>query len=453
MVRVIVLAVIIAIISFDLSILRKQDENLFQKVFRFPRWLLIGYPLGLLALLILGNETASLNWFFFFFIFPIYLLRRRKFRKAFFQSSDYVIAVPSQFTLVSDAISLLWTWFLSMMGVIFVMEVIKKMEPAFFSELGEVLTIAITSSSLLILFIYQTIKRYPGLSFNEAIALKTQGRSWHQIVTVPAILGLAVAGLSAYLIVSRDVQPSTPLGNVLESNNGSPLVVAFLLMAVFLAPILEEIIFRGYFFYVLNKYKGQAFAIYAIALIFGLMHVEQYWGDWLAILMVGILGLILSYLRAWTKTSVATMVTHFFYNGTMTILPVIMVMIANPTYYQYQNEYKNLDFHGKETLLKESIDKNPKFPESYNDLAWLYAESDTNLDEALDLIDKALELYPKKFAYLDTKAEILFKMGRLDEAIAIAEDLVKRYPNEAYAKEQLKKFQQALMQQKGIVVR
>jgi len=128
----------------------------------------------------------------------------------------------------------------------------------------------------------------------------------------------------------------------------------------------------------------------------------------------------------------------------MTILPVLMVIIANPTYYRYQTQYKNLDFQGKEKLLKESIVRNPKFSDSYNDLAWLYAQANTNLDEALVLIDKALVFYPKRLAYLDTKAEILYKLGRFEEAVLLAEDMVKRYPDETYAQVQLKKFQEGL---------
>ena len=451
MVQIIVILIIIAVVAFDLSILRKQDEALFRKKFHFPSGPIIFYLSTVSVLLILTRHGPNFVWFFFLFIFPFYLIRRRNFRKAFFESgergSEYVIAMPSHLTLVSDAIGLLWMWFFGMFGIICIIEILKKISPLLFSELGEIMTMAASSSVLLIFLIYRTTKRYPGLSFSEAVALKRKDQSWHKIITIPALLGLGVALLSSFVIVSREVQPRTPLGDVLESTNASGLIMVFLMMAVLLAPIFEEIIFRGYFFYVLSKYKGQIFAIYVIAIIFALLHVEQYWGDWLAITMVGILGLILSFLRAWTKTSLATMVTHFFYNGTMTILPVVMLILANPTYYQYQTQYSNLDFQGKEKLLKESIVKNPKFSDSYNDLAWLYAETNTNLEEALALIDQALEFYPKRFAYLDTKSEVLYKMGRLEEAIVIAEDLVNRYPKEQYAKEQLLKFQEAFLKQ------
>ena len=450
--KIIPLVITLAVIFFDLSIFRKQDEALFRKIFSFPRWLAVLYPLAGLAVALFWGRPEYFSAFFFLFIFPVYLLRRRRFRKFFYkgdQVSEYVVATPSHLALVSDAISLLWVWFFGIAGIVVAIGAIQEFFPDAFSELGEMLVIAFASSVLLIFLIYRTIKNYPGLSFSEAVGLKKENQSWHKIFTIPALLGLAVAAVTSYLALSREVQPSTPMGDVLEANNGSMMLLAFMLMAVILAPILEEIIFRGYFFYVISRYRGQTVAVYLIAVVFALLHVEQYWGDWLAIFMVAFLGLILSHLRVWTKTTIATMVTHFFYNATMTIFPVILVVTANPTYYQYQQQYQTLDFDGKEKLLQASIERNPKFPESYNDLAWLYVETDVNLEEALDLVNKALELYPRRFAYLDTKAEVLYKMGRMQEAINIAEDLVQRYPREKYAKDQLRKFHEALIKEYG----
>lgn len=443
----VIMLIALVLIYFDLSILRKQDEALFRKIFSFPRWLAIFYPLLGVAIAVAAQQLQYFYAFFFIFIFPIYLIRRRRFRAALEQSDQYITATPSRLMLLADAVGLLWVWFFSMTGIVIAVAVIQEVNPYIFSALGEIMTIAVASSALLIFLIYRTIHRYPGLSFHEVIALNRGGQSWHKIITLPAILGFGVAAVTSFLVVSREIQPSTPLGDVLENSHASLLILAFMVMAVVFAPVLEEVIFRGYFFYVLTRYRGQIFAAFFIAIVFALLHVEQYWGDWLAISMVALLGFILSFLRAWTKTSLATMVTHFFYNATMTLLPVILTIVANPTYYQYQSQYQKLDFNGKETLLKASIDKNPKFSDSYNDLAWLYAETNVNLEEALNLIEQALELYPKRFAYLDTKAEILYRMGRLEEAIRIAEGLIQRYPKEEYAKVQLQKFREALIRQ------
>ena len=51
-----------------------------------------------------------------------------------------------------------------------------------------------------------------------------------------------------------------------------------------------------------------------------------------------------------------------------------------------------------------------------NFLAYCYAQKGENLDEALTLIDDALEEYPESHAMIDTRAWVLYKMGRLEEA-------------------------------------
>jgi len=53
-----------------------------------------------------------------------------------------------------------------------------------------------------------------------------------------------------------------------------------------------------------------------------------------------------------------------------------------------------------------------------------YKQSLKNLEEALELVEKALSYAPQQPAYLDTKAEVLEKLGRFDEAKPIR-DLLK----------------------------
>jgi tetratricopeptide (TPR) repeat protein len=78
-----------------------------------------------------------------------------------------------------------------------------------------------------------------------------------------------------------------------------------------------------------------------------------------------------------------------------------------------------------------------------NEIAWKYAEENRNLDQALTLVDKAIA-YKPDWHYLDTKAEIFYKMRRYQEAVSIESDLVNRYPDEQILQEQLKKFNKGL---------
>ncbi|OGX26551.1 MAG: hypothetical protein A3D10_05545 [Omnitrophica WOR_2 bacterium RIFCSPHIGHO2_02_FULL_48_11] len=113
-------------------------------------------------------------------------------------------------------------------------------------------------------------------------------------------------------------------------------------------------------------------------------------------------------------------------------------------------KYPQLDFTAKEKLLQQSIENDPDLDTAYNDLAWLYAQEGTHLTEALELIDKALSYDPESAAYLDTKGEVLYRLGRFEEAIAIAEELVERDPEKDYFRQQLQKFREGVLLEQSI---
>ena len=148
-------------------------------------------------------------------------------------------------------------------------------------------------------------------------------------ILLPLLLGLFFAYVSVSLTFLRGEQPKTPLSEVLEATQSTPAILGFLALAVLLAPLIEEIIFRGYFFYVVNQMKGSVIAVSSVALAFAFLHVGQYWGDWLAIGMVTILGFVLTLLRAWSGSTVAGIVMHYMYNAGVVVISIIMIL-AHP---------------------------------------------------------------------------------------------------------------------------
>ncbi|MBA7544671.1 hypothetical protein ES705_37032 [subsurface metagenome] len=56
---------------------------------------------------------------------------------------------------------------------------------------------------------------------------------------------------------------------------------------------------------------------------------------------------------------------------------------------------------------KKAVKLNPQFADAYNNLAWVYFKQKKNLAEAVNLVQKALELNPAhKTYYLDTLRQI-----------------------------------------------
>ena len=78
-------------------------------------------------------------------------------------------------------------------------------------------------------------------------------------------------------------------------------------------------------------------------------------------------------------------------------------------------------------------------PSLLNSFAWRMTQLEKKLDVALEKIDIALE-YGEDIKILDTKAEVLWKLKRIDEAVRIIEKCILLDPKKKYYKDQKNKF-------------
>jgi membrane protease YdiL (CAAX protease family) len=418
--------------------------RLYLQVFYIPKWIIFLYVTALILMLLSREPLEGLSAFLSFIFLVVYLVKRSRFIKAC--RLYYAERGEGEFrtSLAMDASGVILFWFFGMMIAGIFIHMLGHAAQSFEYTLNESVGIAIISSLLMILLICRAMRRHSGHKLLQVLALGTNKQPVFRLFILPAAVGLFCAFVSSLIVVSRKHQPVTPFSELIESATSFQSILALFVVAMLLAPFLEEIIFRGFFYHVVERYRGRKIAILVIAATFAFLHFDQYWGDWVAIGMITFLGFALTSARALSGSTIPGIVMHYTYNIATTIIPVIMILLSNPSYFKYQTHYFELDSMVKEELLRESIHAQPQHAPSYNDLAWLYAEEDRDLDEALRLVEKALVVDPDAFAFLDTKAEVLYKMGRFNEAIVIAEDLERRYPSSEYAKEQLEKFRKAL---------
>lgn len=76
-----------------------------------------------------------------------------------------------------------------------------------------------------------------------------------------------------------------------------------------------------------------------------------------------------------------------------------------------------------------------------NNLAWILALADHRLDAALELSRRAVYFSPESTVYRDTLAEVLFRLNRGDEAIAIEQACLLDDPGQWHLHEQLRRFE------------
>jgi tetratricopeptide (TPR) repeat protein len=78
---------------------------------------------------------------------------------------------------------------------------------------------------------------------------------------------------------------------------------------------------------------------------------------------------------------------------------------------------------------KQVITLAPDSPIGYNELAYHYAESETNLDKGLEYALKATTLAPKEASILDTLGWVYFKKENYNKAIESLKSAVESRPN------------------------
>jgi tetratricopeptide (TPR) repeat protein len=106
----------------------------------------------------------------------------------------------------------------------------------------------------------------------------------------------------------------------------------------------------------------------------------------------------------------------------------------------------------EESQLAESTftARNSKLATACNQLAWLLANCETSIDEAIYLSERSLEFDPEVNTYLDTLARCYFAAGRYEDAVKTQLKALKGSPHNRAMKAQLKEFQQALEQKSKI---
>jgi len=87
-----------------------------------------------------------------------------------------------------------------------------------------------------------------------------------------------------------------------------------MVMAVVVAPLAEETLFRGYLYPLLARTMGISGGVLLTGILFGGFHAMQLWGGWGQIVLLILVGIVFTYVRAITGTVLASYLLHLSYN-------------------------------------------------------------------------------------------------------------------------------------------
>ncbi len=176
--------------------------------------------------------------------------------------------------------------------------------------------------ALLFLFLYVTL----------AVSATGKGNPWMYF--------LSGCGLAIFVAIAssrvKNVE-HVPIQELFKSPSGAMLLLA---MAVFVAPLVEETVFRGYLYPLFaSKFSSLAqkagadpirsvrFGTFAgiiiTGILFGLMHGAQLGWTWGLVSLLTLVGVILTFARAWTGTVVASFLLHLGYNSMIAFTSII----------------------------------------------------------------------------------------------------------------------------------
>jgi uncharacterized protein len=142
----------------------------------------------------------------------------------------------------------------------------------------------------------------------------------------PGVAAFSFLGIG-FLMISFDM-----LGRLLPMPKTTPFDQFFArpfdayLTAVFaitLGPLMEELFFRGFLYPVIARRLGVFWGIVLTALPFGLIHATQYGYAWGAVLVIFLVGVVLTTVRAATKSVGASFLAHVGYNTTLMVISAI----------------------------------------------------------------------------------------------------------------------------------
>lgn len=161
-------------------------------------------------------------------------------------------------------------------------------------------------------FMVSIVKRVPGQGFWQATQWNWP-KNWASYLMAGVALSFALQGIAHFLPIPKEM----PMDRFFRTAGEAWALTIF---GVTLAPLLEELFFRGFLYPVLVRRFGVPFAVLATAAGFSLIHAPQLGHAWGPVLVIFMVGLTLTITRAVTKSVAAGFLIHMAYNGTLSIL-------------------------------------------------------------------------------------------------------------------------------------
>ncbi|MHB8410854.1 MAG: CPBP family intramembrane glutamic endopeptidase [Candidatus Acidiferrales bacterium] len=169
-------------------------------------------------------------------------------------------------------------------------------------------------SCILLLFLLSMIRVYHGARFWTSLGWRAVRSRTVPVSTIYAACvfgGISLAMLVSFVSQFAGEKTNLPIQDYFHTRSN---IIWLMVFGIAFAPFWEETIFRGYLYPVFARKWGIPAGVLITGVIFGLMHALQLWGGWVQIAMLIFVGIILTFVRARTRSVVASYLVHVSYN-------------------------------------------------------------------------------------------------------------------------------------------
>ena len=169
----------------------------------------------------------------------------------------------------------------------------------------------VVASAVLLATMYGMVARGYRRPFWDAVRWKWPNASWALFYCTA---GVAIALLVDLTSTLAPIPRSLPIYKMFGTTTSAYVLTGY---GILVAPIIEELFFRGFLFPVLARRGGVSAAVLLTSLAFMLIHTSQLAGAWVPLLILFIVGMTFTLARAWSGSVAVSYLMHLGYNLTL----------------------------------------------------------------------------------------------------------------------------------------
>ena len=177
--------------------------------------------------------------------------------------------------------------------------------------------------AVLFFFLYVTLSVLRGHPFWECLGWRKLKSRVGELPKNPLVYFISGCGLSLFVaIVSAQMKTpeNIPMEELFKYRQTALL---FMAMAVLVAPLVEETLFRGYLYPLFARSFGIGPGIVLTGVLFGLMHGAQLGWTLSLVAMLIFVGIVFTIVRARTGTVFASYLMHLGYNSLISFFAIL----------------------------------------------------------------------------------------------------------------------------------